>query len=195
MPTAVDVICNTRLTDRIACAFRWGLVMLALGAGALHAEDVSKEYQVKAAFLYNFTKFVEWPAHGFADDAAPIVIAVLGENPFGDELEKLVHDRKVNGRTLHILRTQSAAAARSAHVVFIGHEDERQFEHELTALHAAGVLTVGESERFAAAGGIVRFTMLDDKVRFEINVAAAERGGLKISAQLQKLAVAIHHQP
>src|SRR5262245_37705272 len=84
---------------------------------------VSKEYQIKAAFLYNFTKFVEWPQERFAGENAPFVIGVLGRNPFGDELEKIVHDRKVNGRTIVIRdfasATEASAASRSLHVLFV----------------------------------------------------------------------------
>lgn len=157
--------------------------------------DVSKEYQLKAAFLYNFTKFVEWPPGRFADDASPIVIGVVGPNPFGDELEKVVRDRKVNGRSIVVVQLESAADARPVHAVFVAAGEESRIEKQLCSITRAGVLTVGESERFAVLDGCVTFTMVKDKVRFEINMTSAEEGGLKISAQLQKLATVVRRRP
>jgi hypothetical protein len=157
--------------------------------------SVTKEYQIKAAFLYNFTKFVEWPADRFKHDRSPIVIGVLGKNPFGEELEKIVRDRKVNRRDITILQLQTAGDALSTHAVFVAAGEEGLVEKEIGSLTCAGVLVVGESERFCALGGTVTFTTAGDKVRFEINVGAAERGGVKISAQLQKLAAVVSRKP
>ncbi len=163
-------------------------------ASALPAQ-ISKEYQLKAAFLFNFTKFVEWPAARFAGAESPIVIAVVGRNPFGDELEKIVRDRTVNGRRLVIVRFDTADEALQVHAVFIAVGEEPLVEKQIGPLIDAGVLVVGESERLAALGGAVTFKTTDDKVRFEINLAAAKRGGLKVSAQLLRLATAVRRQP
>jgi hypothetical protein len=156
---------------------------------------VSKEYQVKAAFLYNFTKFVEWPAERFVTAESPIVIGVLGANPFGGELEKIVWDRKVNGRPINIVLLKSPLEGASMHAMFIAAGAEKGIEKHFDSLTRAGVLLVGESERFAALEGTVTFTTIGNKVRFEINMLAAEQGGLKISSQLQKLATAVHRAP
>lgn len=169
-------------------------MLLGLSALPLHA-DITKEYQVKAAFLYNFTKFVEWPPARFADATSPIVIGVLGKNPFGDELEKVARDRKVNGRSITIVHLPTGGDVRPMHVVFIAAGEESLVEKQIGALVSAGVLVVGDSKRFLALGGTVTFTTEDDKVRFTINVAAAEQGGLKISAQLQKLATVVRGRP
>ena len=157
----------------------------ACGADA----DISKEYQIKAAFLYNFTKFVEWPASRFADESSPIVIAVLGDNPFGDELARLVKGRRVNGREIVIKSITDLVEAGDVHVLFVCAHNDGQLGPALDQLRADGVLTVGESDAFASAGGIVTFILVEDKVRFEINQASGEQAGLKISAQLLKLAV------
>jgi hypothetical protein len=169
-------------------------MLLGLGALPLCAE-VSKETQIKAAFLFNFTKFVEWPQECFADDTSPLVIAVLGTNQFGDELRKVVQDRKVNGRDIVVTTVTSLEAPRTIHLLFVDARGEAQFRGHLGRLRAAGVLTVGESDQFIAGGGIIAFTLVADKVRFEINQTAAEQARLKLRAQLLKLATAVHRQP
>jgi len=163
-----------------------GLCLLLLNA------EVTKEYQIKAAFLYNFTKFVEWPAARFADDASPIVIGVVGPNPFEDELAKLVNGRKANGRNIVVMHLSSIPESGSVHVLFFSAGETRPLGDMLARFHAAGVLTVGESPHFKAAGGMINFVPEADKIRFEINQSASEQAGLKISAQLLKLATAVH---
>jgi hypothetical protein len=173
-----------------------GFVGFVLGlcvAGIAQAE-VTKEYQIKAAFLYNFTKFVEWPSGRFANDTAPIVIGVFGDDPFGGELEKVVRDRKVNGRCISIVTLRSLSEAGAVHVLFVPAGDAKRFVAAADPAMFTGVLTVGESEPFAAAPGMVRFTTANDKVRFEINADVADRAGLKISAQLQKLATVVRRK-
>jgi hypothetical protein len=165
------------------------LALLAAPAAAAEPE-ITQEYQVKAAFLYNFTKFIEWPAAAFPDANSPIIVGVAGENPFGEELEKIVRDRKVNGRAIRIVAVTDGGITEPLHVVFIPAAAERGFARDIEALAGRGVLVVGETSRFLALGGTVQFTD-GDRVRFEISVAAAARGGLKVSAQLQKLAVAV----
>lgn len=169
-------------------------VAAAVAFPTLARAQISREYQVKAAFLYNFTKFVEWPAVRFESKSSPIVIGLLGPAQFGDELVKIVAGRKANGRDIVVKELGSVAEATSAQIVFIHAGGERSFREALDALHAAGVLTVGESPQFTAAGGIINFVLEADKVRFEINQAASERAGVKISAQLLKLATAVHRE-
>lgn len=166
-----------------------GVLALLWGLAAAHATEIPREYQIKAAFLYNFTKFVDWPDACFASDAAPIVIGVLGDNPFGEELEAAVRARRVHGRPLIIRFVRSVEDIAGMHLVFVPRGEEARFEAACPS-PIDGLLTVGESAPFAARGGMITFQTADDKVRFEINVGAAERAGLKISAQLLKLAVA-----
>lgn len=175
------------------------LVLLALAATvlgrAVEAPGIAKEHQLKAAFLYNFTKFVDWPPQRFEKPDAPIVIAVLGRNPFDDALRELAIDRKVNGRAVKFVRAEAPAQAMSAHLVFIAAGEEPRFAAAIAALNAGGVLTVGESERFAAAGGAITFVMEDSKVRFVINLAATQVAQVRVSAQLQKLATRVEKAP
>lgn len=166
-------------------------VIAALAGWAAAAQTpVSKEYQIKAAFIYNFTKFIEWPA-GCFDEATPIVVVVLGKNPFGDELEKIVRGRTVNGHPLVVRYISDLDGSQPApgrfHVLFVA--PGREGRLKLAA--GSGILTIGESDAFAAAGGIITFTVAEDRAHFEINLQAAEASGLKLSAQLLKLASAV----
>jgi hypothetical protein len=157
------------------------------------AATVSKEYQVKAAFVFNFTKFVEWPPNRFSSEDAPIVIAVLGRNPFGEELETLVRDHLVDGRRIVVQQLSSVEAAKTTgttfHVLFVAAGEETLFASLEEFLPHTGALTIGESDRFAALGGMMNFVLVENRVRFEINRAAVGAAGLKLRAQLQKLAV------
>jgi hypothetical protein len=193
MTARFENLIRSKAPPGIRHRFRFALLVVFFAASLLGVEtaraEVAKEYRVKAAFLYNFTKFVEWQPDRFAGVDSPIVIGVLGNQPFGDELEKVVRERRVNGRSIKIVLLRSIDDAEAVHVLFVPSSEERRF-------HAArrdfpGVLTVGESERFADEFGVINFTVASDKVRFEINADAADRAGLKISAQLQKLATTV----
>lgn len=163
------------------------LVGAAFAAASLRA-DVSREYEVKAAFLYNFTKFVEWPDGRFESSDEPLVIAVLGRSPFGDGLVAAVEGRQVSGRGIVVRPVATAEEARSAHLLFVPAGEEGRFAAIAGALRGAAVTTVGESDRFAAQGGIITFVQEAGRLRFAINLEAAERERLKVSAQLLRLA-------
>jgi hypothetical protein len=158
------------------------------GAAGVACAAGPSDYDIKAAFLYNFTKFVEWPQGAFPGVEDPIVVGVLGAPQCAEALEQLVKTRKVSGRSIVVRRVATAQEAKSAHVLFVGVDEATQFARMLPALQGAPVLTVGESSDFTGLGGEITFVLEDSKVRFEINSVAAERAGLKISAQLLKLA-------
>lgn len=166
------------------------LVLSAIGCSLAHSSDAatSREYQLKAAFVYNFTKFIEWPPQSFSDANAPIVIGVLGETPLATELEQLIRDRKVNGHAILLKKIHSAADAASTHLLFVSTTEDAQFASWRADIETRAIVTVGESASFAQNGGTINFLLQDDKVRFEISTALVERTGLRISAQLQKLA-------
>jgi hypothetical protein len=119
------------------------------------------------------------------------VIGVLGDSPCAQALERLVKDRKVNGRTIVVRPIAAAAEAKVTHLLFVGSGHEAQFAGLKAAIESLPVLTVGESPRFATLGGAIDFVPQGDKIRFEINIGVAEHAGLKISAQLQKLATVV----
>jgi hypothetical protein len=158
-------------------------------------DSVSREYQIKAAYLYNFAKFVEWPAQSFTNSDAPLVIGIFGQNPFGDELMVIAKDHKINGRNIVIKQVNTVADACGVHMLFFGATEDNHILETLGSLEKKCLLTVGESEKFRASGGIINFVIEDNKVRFEINAATAEHHELKISAQLLKLAKSTHEEP
>ena len=138
--------------------------------------------------MFNFTKFVEWTPDSFSDDNAPIVIGVFANSRYTRELEKAVKYRKVNGRSVVVNEIHSIEQARGFQMLVFDTAPEAQMKETLQALKDAPVLSIGESEAFAESDGILNFVREGDNVRFEINLDAAQRTGLKISAQFLKLA-------
>ncbi len=146
------------------------------------------EYQVKAAFLFNFAKFVEWPADAFSGTDAPLQICLLGQDPFGHEFEEVIGDKSVNGHRIEVIHPSGVPQARGCQIIFVAFSEKRQAPEILRGLRGANVLTVGDSPGFAGIGGVINFVVADGRVRFEINMKAAERAHLKISARLLTVA-------
>jgi hypothetical protein len=167
-----------------------GFALLGLGSTSTFGAETPalKEHELKAAFVYNFTKFVEWPSSSFRDPNAPFVVAVAGNSPCTAELEKIAKERKINGRQMIIKRVTTFEAAQDAQALFISASEESRSKDWLAAVRGRSVLTIGESELFCKQGGVINFLLEGEKIRFEINIDQAEASGLKVSAQLQKLA-------
>ncbi len=157
---------------------------------AAHAEySKVREYKIKAAFLYNFAKFVEWPDGALKDTGETINLYVLGEDPFGAVLDKGIEGKSVNGRELVIKRFDRADEMNEpCQILFVGSLKDNHLPDLLKNLQDSAVLTVGETDGFTRMGGVVNFVLDGDKVRFEINVDAAEKAGLKIDSKLMGLA-------
>jgi len=164
------------------------LMLLLLGRNGPSQEFRPAEYQVKAAFLFNFTKFVEWPRRAFASQTSPLVIGILGENPFHDDLGRMIQNKTVDGHPLEIRLLNSAQQATNCHILFISAPQSQQLQETLKALRGNPILTVGETERFTEVGGMINFFLEGTKIRFQINNEAATRAGLKISSKLMSLA-------
>jgi len=166
-------------------------LLLAAGEGARGGTAPGatplSEYQIKAAYLYYFTTFVDWPPDTFARTGGDLVIGVLGEDPFGGLLDETLRGKTVNNRRLAVRRFTSPRDARDCHLLFISSSERDRLASILKGLEGSPVLTVGDLDQFAARGGQIAFRMEDKKVRFDINAAAVERSGVKISAQLMKL--------
>jgi hypothetical protein len=168
--------------------------MLISGPNVSAESMQSKEYLIKAAFLYNFIKFVDWPSESFKNDAAPINLCVLGDDPFGEALDT-IRNKRVKGRRLVIKRVQRVEQIEGVHLLFISASEKRRVKQILRSLTDAPVLTVSEMEGFGQQGGIINFITVDNKIQFEINSDEAQQHKLKISSQLLKLARIVRSIP
>jgi predicted nucleic acid-binding protein len=158
--------------------------LLLLGGPVAGQTAPSKAYQVKAVFLFNFTQFVEWPAAAFGGATSPIVIGVLGENPFGDYLDDTVRGEKVERRTLEVQRYRRVDEIVTCHVLFISQSEEGHLEEILAALKDRSILVVGDADDFVERGGMIRLATAGNRIRLIISVAAATAAHLTISSQL-----------
>jgi YfiR/HmsC-like len=149
------------------------------------------EYQLKAAFIYNFPKFIEWPSSAGADPKTPIVIGILGKDPFGSEIEAVLSGKTANQRHFVIRRFFNFREVSGCQILFVSSSEKDNLKQVFAAVSGFGVLTVGESDRFAEAGGVIQWGLVDGKVRLTINLPMAERAGLRMSANLLRLAQVI----
>jgi hypothetical protein len=154
----------------------------------VRGQIVSREYELKAVFLYRFTQFIDWPPSAFPTPQTPITIGILGPDPFGSALEAAVRDEKVHGRPLSVRRYQSIQDATNCHVLFIGASAGIRLPRILAALKGRSILTVGEAEDFASRGGMIQFIAERNRIRFRINLQAARAAGFQMSSRLLELA-------
>jgi len=162
-------------------------VVLCFMAVGMQAQTPT-EYQVKAAFLYNFAKFIEWPTSGFPDASAPLRICVLGQDPFGQELHAITNEKTVNGRKFQVDQVVDLQLARTCHILFIASSEKARVKRILGSLRGTDVLTVGDTQGFAEQGGMINLVLENNRVLFEVNRKAAEQAGLKISSKLLSVA-------
>ena len=154
----------------------------------------SSEYLIKAGFIYNFAKFVEWPSAAFAQPDSPIVIGVLGTDPFGNVLDRLVQDKKIGQRGFVVRRykwgkdLKDLKDLRDCKILFVSASEKAHADEIIQLVKWLPILTVGETPGFAERGGVIRFTVEDNRVRFEVNVDAAHQADLNISSRLLTLA-------
>lgn len=179
-------------------AWRWVSAMFGVLACLIAMESFASaeqrtEYEVKAAFIYNFARFVEWPATAFERPDAPIVICVLGEDPFGHILDDTVRGKMVGQRPLSIRRIDVAAKAQGCHIVFISRSEHDRLAHVLAAFRDKPVMTIADIEGATQRGAVLNFILENGHVRFAINANSARRAGLNLSSQLVKLATAVNY--
>jgi hypothetical protein len=192
---------NTAQRQRRAVRTQWTAVRALIATGLFfcaslagtrpadaQAPRVASEYDVKAAFLYNFANFVTWPAAAFAASGSPFIIGVLGEDPFAGRLESTIRGESVGGRPMVYRRVTKVDQMKSCHVLFISAFEHARHADLLSDLRGAPVLTVGEAEQFLGAGGMIRFVVAERRVGFEVNLASASKSGLKPSGRLLKVA-------
>ena len=157
--------------------------------------DSDSEYVIKAGFIYNFAKFVEWPDDAFASGDGAFVIGVLGNFRFGVSLSEAVTGKTVRGRKIKIQILKPHDNLRECHILFVSGSDKKRLIEILSPLRGASVLTVGESDEFLEAGGTIRFRVDDERVRFEVNLSGAESARLRMSSQLLAAARSIRNDP
>lgn len=161
------------------------VLLLLCGLAAPPARAASStEYQLKAVFLFNFAQFVEWPARAFPEADSPLVIGVLGDDPFGAALDQTVRGEVVNRRPLVVQRYRRVEEALGSHILFISHSESARLDQILASLRGRNILTVGESDAFALRGGMIRFLTANNKLRLRINMTAVQAGELTISSKL-----------
>jgi hypothetical protein len=170
---------------RVQLVLGLGILLLS---GAWAQSPAAGEYQVKAAFLFNFAKFVEWPPSSFSDASAPLRICVFGRDPFGEELRNITNEKTVNGRKLEVNQVVDLQLARTCHIIFIASSETAQLKRILESLRGSNALTVGDTKSFTELGGMINFVLENDRVQFEVNRKAAEQAGLKISSKLLSVA-------
>jgi hypothetical protein len=151
----------------------------------------SSEYLIKAGYIYNFAKLIDWPSKAFPQPDSPIVIGILGEDPFGPIMDRIVADKKINGRTIVVKRlkwTKDLKSVKDCNILFVSSSEKEHFESVLGGMKGLPILTIGDAPGFARRGGIMNFILEDNKVRFEVNVEAAKDADLTISSRLLTLA-------
>jgi hypothetical protein len=165
---------------------------LALGGVFLPAvaQEVS-EYQVKAAYLYHFLNFVQWPERAFADPVAPFELCVVGADPFGSVLDNTVRNKQVRGRPVRVQRIAVSAAAKTCHILFISTSERTRVPWILDSVAGRPLLTVSELTGFEEQGGMIRFVVEHGNVRLRINPANSAASGLQISAKLLSVATVV----
>jgi hypothetical protein len=149
------------------------------------ASPPANEYQVKAAFLFNFAKFVEWPPSAFTDANTPLVIGVLGQDPFGSYLDDTVRGERVNSRSLKVQRYRNAGEIRNCHILFISRSESERLDQIVTNFRSRQMLLVTDAD--GGRGVMIRFVNEGNRIRFKIDAQAAKTANLTISSKLLRL--------
>jgi hypothetical protein len=172
------------------------VLAIAVCSSALSSEGFASsvaitESQVKAAYLYNFAKFISWPERAFAKADAPIEICVLDDTSFESTLREIVFSHTVDGHPLLVVHVTAVADAHDCHILFIPSMQDKQARTLIEAIGNKSIVTVGEAQGFLEEGGIIRFALQEGKVRFQVNQRAAAQSGVRISARLLGVAIQV----
>jgi YfiR/HmsC-like len=195
-PTGFEPMTTTRQRHAVTSVkpisgcFVWLMAVVMLCFGSLSARALT-EYEVKAAFLFNFAKFVEWPPQAFPQASTALVFGIMGDDPFGPTLPEILDRETVKGRPIKIQHYRPGDDFAGCHLLFVSRSLAGQAKDILDHARSLGVLTVSEIEGFTAQGGMINFVMVDKSVRFDINAKAMESAGLKASSKLLAVAHAV----
>ena len=172
-------------------ALRWLIVAVAALASLTtdgSAQTASNEAEVKAAFVYNFLKFVDWPAHALPKPDQPFAIAIVGEGAVADAAETLLKGKRISVYPLVVVRVKAGEPLSDVHAVFVTGADPEKARRTLATRSNASILTIGDDAQFATRGGVIGLYVEDRRVRFEVNTDAADATGLRVSSRLLALA-------
>jgi len=186
MPTPRPASLRSSATNLLLILCALGCALL--GAASAAAADGSTDAQVKAAFVYNFAKFTEWPAASFASPQAPIRLCVSNVDETQAKAFAAIEGKPVQGREVRIKRSPTSAEIGECNILYVGDDDARRAQMALQAARNASVLTVSDNEGFIDSGGVIGLVYADNRIQFEVNLAAAQRAGLKIASQVLKIA-------
>ena len=175
----VSSICGFRVRALLA-----GILCGLAAAVSVRAQSGAKEYQVKAVYLYNFAEFVEWPPTAFSGQNAPLIIGVLGDDPFGSVLDETVHGEQANGRDLVVRRYRVVDEIAACHILFVSRSETDRLAPILRALRGRSILTISDAADFARRGGMVRFVTENHRIRLRVNLDAVKAANLTISSKL-----------
>jgi hypothetical protein len=175
-------------------AFFTSLLLLAVAPFSYPQNSQATEYQLKAAFLFNFAKFVDWPDRSFSNPRSPFTICVIGQDPFGGAMDEYLA-KTIGGRPVQLAHFPGGSAlseARHCQIAFVSASERIHFHDVIESLSGTTALLVGDADGFAASGGTIEFTLEDNHIRFAINPEAAARADLKLSSKLMALAKIVH---
>jgi hypothetical protein len=167
------------------------VLVLALAAMAPVAAQQAIELEIRAVYLYNFARFFEWPPATFPRADTPIRICVQGSDPFGAALDRAIAAEKVNGRSIVAARVSAGDSTAGCHILYLPESENRRVGSTLQSLRTRPMVTVGEDPKFLDQGGIIRFRRVENHVRFDINLTAAEAAGLRVSPRLLGVAATV----
>ncbi|HXC25642.1 MAG TPA: YfiR family protein [Gemmatimonadaceae bacterium] len=177
-------ICARAIVQQLAIALLAATAALAPRTTEAQAQPAIQEYQLKAVFLFNFAQFVDWPAGSAADSSAPLVIGVLGDDPFGSQLDDVVHGETIHSHPLIVQRYRRLEDVTHCHILFISQSERDRMPQIMTGLKGKHILTVGDTEHFAQDGGMIQFVTEHHKIRLRIDLEAAKADDLTISSKL-----------
>lgn len=165
------------------CALGALMVFLILNH-SLGQSKATTEYQLKAAFIYNFTRFIDWPPDAFNSADAPFIIGILGKDPLGTYLDDLVKDEKLDNHTITVQRFSDLKEINQCNILFIPAEEATKINKQIPSINRRGILTVSDISDFSKWGGVIRFFKEENKLRLQINLTEAKAGQLTISSKL-----------
>ncbi|MFZ0758742.1 MAG: YfiR family protein [Candidatus Sulfotelmatobacter sp.] len=176
----------------MAIAIAWGLLSVPV-AGAQGSKPT--DYQVKAAYLYNFGRFVEWPPTGTTAQTNPFTICILGEDPFGQALDATLAGETIGNQRVVPRRISTPQMSGDCQILFISSSEANRLNKIIEALDKSAILTVSDIPQFSQRRGMIQFVLEENRIRFEVNLTAAQRAGLTLSSELLKVATVVRRNP